>query len=123
MVEDRSPGADLRLPAEPVTVSVDAVTFDRILGNLLDNAGRHGRRPVEVSLSSAEGVARVTVADSGPGVPPTNSNGYSIGSPSSTPPVPGREPGWVSRSPGIMPVASGETWWLVQVSKAGWLSR
>ncbi|HEX2370393.1 MAG TPA: HAMP domain-containing sensor histidine kinase [Acidimicrobiia bacterium] len=70
VVEDRSPGADLRLPAEPVTVSVDAVTFDRILGNLLDNAGRHGRRPVEVSLSSAEGVARVTVADSGPGVPP-----------------------------------------------------
>jgi signal transduction histidine kinase len=59
----------LDLPAEPVPVSVDTVSFDRILGNLLDNAARHGRGPVEVTLSSLEGTARLTVADRGPGVP------------------------------------------------------
>jgi two-component system sensor histidine kinase MtrB len=70
VVEARSPGSGLHLPAEPVPVSVDTVAFDRILGNLLDNAARHGRGPVEVTLSSSEGMARLTVADRGPGVPP-----------------------------------------------------
>jgi two-component system, OmpR family, sensor histidine kinase MtrB len=70
VVESRSPGVDLQLPAEPVPVSVETVAFDRIVGNLLDNAARHGRGPVEVTLSSSEGMARLTVADRGPGVPP-----------------------------------------------------
>ena len=70
VVEMRSPQAIVKLPAEPVPASVDAVTFDRILGNLLDNAARHGAAPVEVSLSSLEGMIRLTVSDSGPGVPP-----------------------------------------------------
>ena len=68
VVEARSPGTVVVQPPGPVPVSVDAVTFDRILGNLLDNAARHGTGPVEVGLSSSEGIARLIVADRGPGV-------------------------------------------------------
>ncbi len=46
--------------------------MDRVLTNLLENAFRHTPSGTEVCITAAEedGVVRVTVADTGPGVPP-----------------------------------------------------
>ncbi len=68
-VAARLPGATVRLPEDPLVVASDARRFDRILGNLLDNARVHAPgTPVEVGLVVADDVATVTVADRGPGV-------------------------------------------------------
>jgi signal transduction histidine kinase len=56
---------------EPARLQADARLLRRLLRNLLQNAQRHaaGTR-VEVTVERvAEGVARMTVADRGPGVP------------------------------------------------------
>jgi two-component system, OmpR family, sensor kinase len=61
---------DLRLPAR-ISASCDRERVAQIMRILLDNALRHtpeGTR-VTVSSSRANGAARVTVADEGPGVP------------------------------------------------------
>ena len=42
----------------------------RLLRNLLDNAERHARTSVVVTLERAEGAVCLTVSDDGPGVPP-----------------------------------------------------
>jgi len=69
VVASRLPGARLSLPDEPVVIESDVRRLDRILGNLLDNARAHAPgAPVEVTLTAAEGVVRVVVADRGPGV-------------------------------------------------------
>lgn len=65
----RLPDALVRLPPEPVVVESDVRRLDRILGNLLDNVRVHAPgAPAEVTLTAAEGVATVVVADRGPGV-------------------------------------------------------
>jgi signal transduction histidine kinase len=56
--------ADATLEAE-----VDAEALERIVSNLLVNACRYGRPPVVVRAQRANGELRVTVEDSGPGVP------------------------------------------------------
>jgi C4-dicarboxylate-specific signal transduction histidine kinase len=56
-------------------LSLDAVLIEQVILNLLRNAieaiaGRHGGlRRVEVATAAAEGAARETVRDSGPGLP------------------------------------------------------
>ncbi|MFG2041733.1 sensor histidine kinase [Dactylosporangium sp. NPDC048998] len=62
---------DLRVTARvaPVRVSGDAHHLQRVLRNLLDNAARHAKQAVELTLRSDGGTAELTIADDGPGVP------------------------------------------------------
>jgi signal transduction histidine kinase len=53
-----------------VTWSVDPRRIERILGNLLDNADRHGGGVVAVRLGCDAGVHYIEVDDEGPGVVP-----------------------------------------------------
>jgi len=53
----------------PVQVVGDRAQLARAVANLLDNAVRHARERVTVSLAEADGVAVLTVADDGPGIP------------------------------------------------------
>ena len=57
--------------ADAVTVRGDAAAIERALENLLENARRHGPADgsITVSVESAGGVARLSVADEGPGLP------------------------------------------------------
>jgi signal transduction histidine kinase len=60
-------GVDVVAP-EPVTVRGDRAALERALANLVDNAHRHGSGRVVVEATRAGAVARLTVADEGPGV-------------------------------------------------------
>jgi signal transduction histidine kinase len=52
-------------------VSADRPQLERLVGNLLDNAVRHARDRIVVTLAPArDGSAELTVADDGPGIPP-----------------------------------------------------
>ncbi len=67
----RLPDARLDLPDEPLIVETDRRRFERILGNLLDNAREHATgAPVEVMLTAGPDDIVLAVADRGPGVPP-----------------------------------------------------
>ncbi len=54
--------------AEDLVTRADGAGLARIVGNLLDNAVRHGREPLEVRTFASEGMAVVEVADHGPGI-------------------------------------------------------
>ncbi len=56
--------ADTALEAQ-----VDSDALDRIVSNLLVNACRYGEPPIVIRAAETDGVLRVTVEDSGPGVP------------------------------------------------------
>ena len=47
----------------------DAGRLSRAIGNVVDNAARHARSTVTVSLAEREGNAVLTVTDDGPGIP------------------------------------------------------
>ena len=49
---------------------LDPVAFDRILGNLVTNALRYGRRPIRVRAAQNDRHFRLTVEDHGEGVSP-----------------------------------------------------
>ncbi|HEY5496514.1 MAG TPA: HAMP domain-containing sensor histidine kinase, partial [Candidatus Limnocylindrales bacterium] len=69
LVASRLPAATLALPDEPCVIETDPRRFDRIVGNLLDNARVHAPgAPVSVSLTRDPDGVRVAVADRGPGV-------------------------------------------------------
>jgi two-component system sensor histidine kinase MtrB len=51
-------------------IDADAVAFDRIVGNLIANALRHGAPPIVVSARRDHRHLRITVEDRGEGVPP-----------------------------------------------------
>jgi signal transduction histidine kinase len=69
VVAARCPGAALQVPG-PLLVAGDRRRLERILGNLVDNAARHGGGAgVEVSLRRDRGDLILVVADRGPGVP------------------------------------------------------
>jgi two-component system sensor histidine kinase MprB len=57
---------------EPALVRGTAARLDRAVANLLDNAGKFSPpgSTIEVQLSAKAGLAELTVADRGPGVPP-----------------------------------------------------
>lgn len=64
------PGADVAVHAGPtVPALVDPGHLQRMLTNLLTNAVRYGRPPVEIRTRQRNGRVTVTVTDSGPGVP------------------------------------------------------
>ncbi len=53
----------------PLAVDVDRSLYVRAVRNLLDNARRHARDAVDVSVSTHDGCARVSVRNDGPPVP------------------------------------------------------
>jgi signal transduction histidine kinase len=60
-------------PVTPVQVDGDADQLQRVVGNLLDNAVRHARDRITVTLREEPGGwAELVVADDGPGVPPVD---------------------------------------------------
>jgi signal transduction histidine kinase len=54
---------------ERVVVLGNEAQLHRMVGNLIDNAVRYAASTVRVSLTAADGSARICVADDGPGVP------------------------------------------------------
>ena len=69
---DRDVTLALDLPTELPEVMADRRRIGQVLGNLLTNALRHTPAGSRVTLSAAvsEGMVRVTVADTGTGIPP-----------------------------------------------------
>jgi signal transduction histidine kinase len=52
----------------PAIVHASRMQLRRVLANLLDNAGRHARSTVRVSVHARDGRVRVLVDDDGPGI-------------------------------------------------------
>jgi len=66
-----SPSAPVGLSTSgPVPVALSPAAAGQLLGNLLDNAARHGADPVAVRVDAVRGCARVVVTDHGGGMPP-----------------------------------------------------
>jgi signal transduction histidine kinase len=59
------------IEADPRVMGVTG-RLSRVVGNLLDNAQRHARSAVRLSVGEEAGTAVVRVADDGPGVPPAD---------------------------------------------------
>ncbi len=57
------------LDGDPIALRADPRLLRRLVRNLLDNAERHGRRPVEVVLRRERAQAVLSVCDAGDGVP------------------------------------------------------
>ncbi|WP_177313083.1 sensor histidine kinase, partial [Burkholderia ubonensis] len=66
-----------RIPPRVPNVSADLGMIERVLTNLLDNALRHTPEhgEVEIALEPRDGTVVVTVADTGPGIPPERREG------------------------------------------------
>jgi signal transduction histidine kinase len=60
---------DCALDGEPVLVQGEARLLRRMIRNLLENAERHGKPPIEVSLRRKQDMAELCVCDHGEGVP------------------------------------------------------
>jgi signal transduction histidine kinase len=56
----------------PAVVAGSEIRLGRVLRNLIDNAARHARTEVRVTVESAAETVTLTVADDGPGVPPAD---------------------------------------------------
>lgn len=52
-----------------VTVKGDPRLLRRLIRNLIENAERHGKPPIEIEVAAEAGAARLTVTDHGQGVP------------------------------------------------------
>lgn len=65
----RNSSHSVRVAADPVEVRGDSAALSRVVRNLLDNAARHAKSRVDVTVTSADGRAILTVADDGPGIP------------------------------------------------------
>lgn len=57
-------------PASLVLARTHPLLLERLLANLLDNALRHGRPPVRVTVRAEGNAAVLEVRDAGPGLPP-----------------------------------------------------
>jgi two-component system osmolarity sensor histidine kinase EnvZ len=64
-------GHDVRFQREELPrIPLRSTAFERMIGNLVDNALRHGAAPVEISVRSGDAALVVEVCDRGPGIPP-----------------------------------------------------
>jgi signal transduction histidine kinase len=73
-VRELRPGARVAVDISGVTaaqVLADADQLTRVVANLLDNGARHAATSVTLTLEERGDVAVLTVADDGPGIPPT----------------------------------------------------
>lgn len=61
---------ELAVPAEPVRLLADASQVTRVVGNLVENALKYSRGPVEVRVSASADGGVVAVRDEGPGIAP-----------------------------------------------------
>lgn len=68
----RRPAVRTHLPASPVTVHGSAPHLQRLLTNLLDNAGRHSRHHVDAHLQVSEETVTIHIDDDGNGIAPAN---------------------------------------------------
>jgi two-component system sensor histidine kinase MtrB len=76
LVAARLPSATLELPDQPCVIETDPRRFDRIVGNLLDNARVHAPgAPVSVTVARDPDAVRVAVVDRGPGIGPAGVSG------------------------------------------------
>ncbi|MDR7334140.1 DUF4118 domain-containing protein [Roseateles asaccharophilus] len=60
----------VELPPELPLLQLDAVLFERVLVNLLENAVKYGAREVRISARAAGRQVEIDVGDNGPGFPP-----------------------------------------------------
>lgn len=62
----------LDAPSEPALADVDASRIGQSLANLLGNAHKYSPRDrlIELRLTTEKGLARISVTDTGPGIPP-----------------------------------------------------
>lgn len=65
---ERNLDFELAVPAD-IELAVDAGDLTEILGNLLDNAAKYGRRRIRLEARAAGRQAEITVDDDGPGFP------------------------------------------------------
>ena len=63
------PGELLLSATENLKVTVDPIRFDQIVNNIVTNAFRHGRPPIEVAVRPYAEGACVVITDNGPGIP------------------------------------------------------
>ncbi len=79
---------------------VDRVRFERILGNLLENATHHAGGPIRISIepSPVKKSVLLAVEDQGPAWQPASASGSSNASPGEAPPATGSGPDWAWRS-------------------------
>ncbi|HIM85820.1 MAG TPA: ATP-binding protein [Acidimicrobiia bacterium] len=61
----------LQLPpgAEHLVINADKRRLARVIANLLDNASRYGGGPTSIAVESDDTHLRISVEDSGPGIP------------------------------------------------------
>jgi two-component system sensor histidine kinase KdpD len=57
------------LPADLPLVEFDAVLMERVLVNLLENAAKYGKPPIDISARVTDSALLLTVRDHGPGLP------------------------------------------------------
>jgi len=55
---------------EPVEIDGDATLLRRLIRNLLENAAKHGRPPIEIAVTRHADLARIVVSDAGEGIAP-----------------------------------------------------
>jgi len=66
----RERGRELAIDARAgATAKLDPLRIEQALGNLVDNALRHGEGPVRLSAALGDGMVRLEVSDRGPGFP------------------------------------------------------
>lgn len=67
----RESGARIAVTGEQPVIDLPVRALARVLGNLIDNALRHGGgTPIELTVEAEENAWRVGVLDQGPGIPP-----------------------------------------------------
>lgn len=55
--------------APDYAIAIDPSDFDELLGNLIDNAARHARKGVTISVEPDSRMLRFEISDDGPGIP------------------------------------------------------
>jgi PAS domain S-box-containing protein len=59
---------EVQIPPQLAPATGDADRIQQVMVNLLDNAVKYGAAPVRVRVESANGLVRISVVDSGPGI-------------------------------------------------------
>jgi len=71
--EEAAP-AGLEVSGQSVEITGDARLLSRLVRNLIQNANRHGRPPIEIAVGRTADHAVLSVRDHGPGIPAEDAN-------------------------------------------------